>query len=102
MASLPYNPTLSFKEQEETQDNNMDNLADDDFILYVQTEFQQHMIQKFGHYAICIDSTHCTNMYDFNLIIIIVNDEYGEGIPVAWMSASIVTCNGIGFLFYCI
>ena len=33
---------------------------------------------------ICVDCTHRTNGYNFNLITIIVVDEYGEGYPVAW------------------
>ena len=30
-------------------------------------------------------STHGTNMYDFKLITVLVLDELGEGVPVAWM-----------------
>ena len=37
---------------------------------------------KFGH--ICLDATNGTTMYDFLLISVMVIDEYGEGIPVAW------------------
>jgi len=32
-----------------------------------------------------MDSTHGTNMYDFNLTTLLVLDEFEEGIPVAWM-----------------
>ncbi len=35
-----------------------------------------------------MDTTHGTNMYDFNLLSVVVLDEYGEGIPVAWMISS--------------
>ena len=31
-----------------------------------------------------MDSTHGTNGYDFNLITVMVIDEYGEGYPAAW------------------
>ena len=31
-----------------------------------------------------MDSTHGTNGYNFNLITIVVFDEYGEEFPVAW------------------
>ena len=31
-----------------------------------------------------MDSTHETNGYNFSLITVMVVDEYGEGIPVAW------------------
>ena len=43
---------------------------------------------KFSNDTVCIDSTHGTNMYDFNLITFVVVDEYGEGVPVAWMIAN--------------
>ena len=33
----------------------------------------------------CIDSTHGTNAYNFNLTSVVVIDEFGEGIPVGWM-----------------
>ena len=31
-----------------------------------------------------MDSTHGTNAYQFLLISVMVLDDYGEGIPVAW------------------
>ena len=34
--------------------------------------------------CVCMDATHGTNMYDFNLITVLVVDEFGEGIPTAW------------------
>ena len=43
------------------------------------------MCQKLGGNAVCIDSTHGTNIYDFKLVTMLVVDEYGEGIPVGWM-----------------
>ena len=46
------------------------------------------MLLKFGDKCVCIDSTHGTNMYDFNLITVLVIDGFGEGIPVAWAIAN--------------
>lgn len=43
------------------------------------------MLSKFSKEAICIDSTHGTNIYDFYLITVLVLDDYKEGIPVAWL-----------------
>ena len=31
-----------------------------------------------------MDSSHGSNMYDFKLIIVLVLDEFGEGLPVTW------------------
>ena len=42
------------------------------------------MMTNFGDNIICVDTTYRTNIYDFNLITVMVLDEYGEGIPVAW------------------
>uniref|UniRef100_A0A1X7SDX4 ZSWIM1/3 RNaseH-like domain-containing protein n=1 Tax=Amphimedon queenslandica TaxID=400682 RepID=A0A1X7SDX4_AMPQE len=43
------------------------------------------MLMKFGSEAICMDSTHSTNVYDFCLVTILVLDDFGEGVPVGWM-----------------
>ena len=37
------------------------------------------------HVYVCMDATHGTNMYDFKLITLLVLDDFGEGIPVAWV-----------------
>ena len=69
----------------EEQQEDLDNISMKDFSLCLQTEFQGDMLIKFGSSAICMDSTHGTNCYDFNLMSLVVVDEYGEGIPVGWM-----------------
>ena len=43
-----YNPILCFKPQGENQPNNMENVAHDDFLLGIQTEFQRDMLLKYG------------------------------------------------------
>ena len=77
------NPVLLYKQQGEPQPKNCDNLDDEDFALVLQTPTQTEMLKEFGK-IICIDSTHGTNGYDFNLITILVIDEFGEGFPVGW------------------
>ena len=79
------NPVLLFKPQGVVPDDNMKDLKNDDFVICIQTSFQRDMLMKFGPEAVCMDSTHGTNVYSFNLITILVLDEFGEGIPVAWM-----------------
>ena len=39
---------------------------------------------RYGEKVICMDNTHGTNMYDFTLITVLIIDDHGEGIPVAW------------------
>ena len=76
------NPVLLFKPQ---GIESHDDLGKDDFAIAIQTPFQRDMLAKFGPEVICMDSTHGTNAYDFNLITVLVLDEYEEGIPVGWM-----------------
>ena len=45
-------------------------------------------MRKFGNTVICMDATHCTTMYDFLLVTVMVVDGHGEGIPVAWAITS--------------
>ena len=85
MKSLNYNTVLLYKIQGMLQSGEMDNIADQNFVLEIQTEFQWDMLMKFGNITVCVDATHGTNMYDFHLITILVIDEYGEGIPVVWV-----------------
>ena len=84
LREMKYNPVLVFKKQGEEQQENLD-ISMKDFLLCFQTEFQRDMLIKFGSSVICMDSTHETNCYDFNLMSLVVVDEYGEGIPVGWM-----------------
>ena len=80
LKSLEYNPVVLFK-QGEVQKEGMNH---PDFLLGLQTEFQRDMMKRFGGNVICKDATHGTNIYDFYLISLLVIDEFGEGIPVAW------------------
>ena len=41
-------------------------------------------MKRYGTKAILMDATHGTTQYDFQLISIVVIDDYGEGLPVAW------------------
>ena len=61
------------------------NLAKEDFAIVIQSPFQKMMAQKFAHKGICVDSTHGTTAYDFLLTSVVVVDEFGEGVPIAWL-----------------
>ena len=80
--TLDYNPIVVFKQQGNEDDTN--DLRQNDFFLVIQTEFQRDMMTNFGDNIICVDATYRTNIYDFNLITVMVLDEYGEGIHVVW------------------
>ena len=85
LEELEYNPITIFKVQGEEQGENMDNVAQNDFVLGVQTKFQRDLMIKFIEKGICIDTTHKTNQYDFQLLTLLVVDDFGEGVPVGWM-----------------
>lgn len=78
-----HNPVLCFKSQGES--SNHAGIETNDFLLGIQTEFQQDMFVKYATKLVCADATHGTNAYDFQLITVLVIDDYDEGIPVAWL-----------------
>ena len=45
----------------------------------------EEMFNKYGSNLICIDATHGTTAYYFQLITVLTIDDFNEGIPVAWM-----------------
>ncbi|XP_026680798.1 uncharacterized protein LOC113468224 [Diaphorina citri] len=60
-----------------------------DFVLGIMSKAQEAMLKKFGtNGIICMDSTHGTNPYDFNLITVLTVDDFGEGFPVAFLYAN--------------
>ena len=80
------NPILLYKPQGvESECELQGALNKEDFCICIQTSFQRDMLIKFGTDTVCMDSTHGTNVYNFNLTTLLVLDEFGEGIPVAWM-----------------
>ena len=81
---MPYNPIILFKAQGTEQSDDINNLAKEDFLLVIQTEYQKDAMKHYGNKAILMDATHGTTQYDFLLISILVIDGYGEGQPVAW------------------
>ena len=78
-----FNPVLLYKPQGDPQSTHCKGLDDQDFILVIQTPLQAEMLKKFPT-IICVDSTHGTNGYDFNLITVVIVNEFGEGYPVSW------------------
>ena len=83
MKEMKYNLILIFNNQGEEQDD-CDDLAKNDFLLAIQTEYQHDMMIKYGEKVICMDDTHGSNMYDFTLITVLVIDDYRVGIPMVW------------------
>ena len=81
------NPVLLYKPQGQLEPlvGTCKGLSIDDIILVIQTPIQADMFLKCANQsAVCVDATHGTNAYDFQLISILVVDELGEGFPVGW------------------
>ncbi|XP_045464203.1 uncharacterized protein LOC123673658 [Harmonia axyridis] len=77
------NPVLFYKKQGVA--DGVYSLRVSDFCLVIMTSFQKNMLEKFGTNIIALDGTHGLNNYDFELTTILVVDEFGEGILVAFM-----------------
>ena len=57
-----------------------------DFVLGLQTITQRRFMLQFGkERAVCLDSTHGTNQYDFPLVTMMVIDDFGQGNLVAFL-----------------
>jgi len=76
-------PIIYYKAQDVDDDDNSC-LEVKDFALIIMSKFQAQQIIKFGPDKICIDGTHGTNAYDFQLHTLMTVDEYGTGCPVAY------------------
>jgi len=75
------NPIIMYK----TQGTENFPLDINNSMLVILTEIQIKVLKKFSSGKLCIDSTHGTNQYNFNLTtIIVVIDEFGEGYSAAF------------------
>ncbi|KAJ8909948.1 hypothetical protein NQ315_004015 [Exocentrus adspersus] len=77
------NPVLFYKPQG-TEDRQY-NLKSADFCLIIMNDLQCNAIKIFAKKFVFIDGTHGTNPYNFELTTLMVGDDYGEGVAVAFM-----------------
>ena len=103
MQCSDYHSVVLYKAQEivdvSVGDSGKKVFAKDDFALGIQTKFQRDMMIEFGNSIICCDSTHGTNHYAFPLTTVLVIDDFGEGVPVAWLISNHEDGNVIGEFF---
>ena len=82
----PQSPVLMYKAQGIQPDDDASSLLAVDFVLGLQTVAQRKFMLQFGNGCmVSVDSTHGTNQYDFKLVTVMVVDDLGEGIPVAFI-----------------
>ncbi|XP_076144083.1 uncharacterized protein LOC143126043 [Alosa pseudoharengus] len=48
----------------------------------------QSNLDKYGKQLVFVDTTHCVNQYDFPLLTLLVRDDHGRGVPVAYAIVS--------------
>ena len=76
---------MFYKFQSDTSFNYESNIDSNDFMIVIQTPLQKQMFKAFGHKrVVCMNAPHCNNIYRFHLITLLVADDFGEGLPVAW------------------
>ncbi|KAH1013210.1 hypothetical protein HUJ05_012233 [Dendroctonus ponderosae] len=80
MNNMENSPVLFYKEQG-LEDAVFDK---NDFVLIIMTDFQANCLSKFGSNKICIDGTHGLNAYGCQLYTILVVNDYGSGMTVAF------------------
>ncbi|KAJ8909974.1 hypothetical protein NQ315_008989 [Exocentrus adspersus] len=90
-------PVLYYKKQGVTDDSG--DFDENDFFLTIMTSFQASLLLNFGNRKICIVSTHGTNAFDFLLTTLLTVDEFGEGVPVAFLLSNRVNRKTIGNFF---
>lgn len=78
-----FNPVKFFKPQGETCREF--NLEEKDFCIILITESQLNILKMFGNNIVSIDGTHGLNSYDFDMVTLMVIDDFGEGFPAACM-----------------
>ncbi|KAK5648070.1 hypothetical protein RI129_002962 [Pyrocoelia pectoralis] len=66
------------------EDNPVLYYKDDDFILIIMSHYQEEKFLEFGKSNVCVDGTHGLNSYNFQLFTILIIDNYGSGMPVAF------------------
>ncbi|XP_050311335.1 uncharacterized protein LOC126746956 isoform X1 [Anthonomus grandis grandis] len=60
-------------------------LKNEDFVLIIMTAAQCEMLKIYGTDCICIDGTHGMNNYDFELITLLVVDDFRQGFPCSFL-----------------
>lgn len=76
---------LLYKSQGKPASHGFEHFSINEFNIAIQTSLQADILKKVSSDRIVyMDSTYGTNGYYFNLITVIMVDEFGAGIPVAW------------------
>lgn len=92
--------SILYYKPQRTIDNNWEILKEQDFALMIMTPIQCEMLQKYGEDCICLDGTHGTNMYDFELITFLVVDDKRQGFRCAFLISNRTDKDIINIFFH--
>ncbi|XP_055070281.2 uncharacterized protein [Misgurnus anguillicaudatus] len=59
-----------------------------DLIIILQTPNMKENLNRHGKNIIFLDATHCVNQYNFPLYTLAIRDDYGHGVPIAFIITS--------------
>jgi len=80
---------IKYQGEEMIDDSHNRRIALHDFMIVLMNDVQVYMLQQYGHHRVnCIDSTHGSNLYDFQLTTLMIVDDDGEVFPVAFCISS--------------
>lgn len=105
MYNEPDNPVLFFKHQgcRDTQDiisrNESEPLESNEFMIVVITKSQCDLFARLGSDRTCVDGTHGTTGFDFQLVTLLYVDEYGVAFAVAFCITNKVDQKAIEIFF---
>uniref|UniRef100_A0A6P7HB34 Uncharacterized protein LOC114346518 isoform X1 n=1 Tax=Diabrotica virgifera virgifera TaxID=50390 RepID=A0A6P7HB34_DIAVI len=79
------NNCVLFYKPQDSLSKDYSQLKKEDFILIIMNSVQCHLLKKYGSDCICLDGTHGTNGYNFELITLLVIDDMRQLFPCAFM-----------------
>uniref|UniRef100_A0A6P7GKQ4 Uncharacterized protein LOC114343590 n=2 Tax=Diabrotica virgifera virgifera TaxID=50390 RepID=A0A6P7GKQ4_DIAVI len=100
MSGTYNSPVLYYKPQ--GSEDSQHNLDCSDFCIIIMNDIQRYAVMKFAQKFVCIDGTHGTNPYNFELTTLMVSDDFGEGIAVAYMISNRMDTTIYKIFFNCI
>jgi len=56
----------------------------DDYFIGISTPFQRRMLKTFGSELVFMDAVHGLSIYGHVVLTLVVRDEFGNGVPVAF------------------
>lgn len=69
------------------------------FLFGFQTREQRDCLKEFATKILCVDSTHCTNQYGYQLLNLVVQDETRKSYPVGHLISSRMNEQVLHFFF---